>query len=250
MSLLEVFFILIAGTVAGFMNTMAGGGSLITLPLLIFLGLPATVANGTNRISIMVQNISAVATFKHKGVFDWKISLFLGLPALLGAILGSQLAINLPDEQFERILAVVMIIILALIFWNPTSKLRMSTENMSWRRKILGFLVFFGIGIYGGFIQAGVGFLIMAALTLLTGFSLIRINAIKVLVVSIYLLASLVIFIINGRVDWILGITLAIGQGFGGWLGGVLSVSRGEKWIKIILAISVLVMAGSLLDFY
>src|SRR3989339_1941116 len=107
------------GVVAGVINTLAGGGSLITLPVLIFLGLPATVANGTNRLAITVQRVLAVTGFKRKGVSDFKSSLLMSLPALIGAGIGTQLAVDVSDILFKSILAGVMILVLALILWNP-----------------------------------------------------------------------------------------------------------------------------------
>lgn len=249
MSFLEIIIILIAGTAGGFMNTVAGGGSLITLPALIFLGLPSAVANGTNRIALMAQNITAIATFRSKGFFDWKLGLLLGFPALIGAVLGSRLAIDLPDEIFNRILAIVMIIVLALIIINPRQKKEI-TAVMSNKRIIGSMMSFFVIGVYGGFIQAGAGFIIIASLSLITGLSLVNINAIKVFITAVYITSSLLVFILSGNVAWIPGLVLAVGNGFGAYLGSVFSVSKGDRWIKIVLTSCVLLMAGRLLNLY
>ncbi|MBO8171775.1 MAG: sulfite exporter TauE/SafE family protein [Bacillaceae bacterium] len=248
MELVHILLILAAGTAGGFLNTVAGGGSLLTLPVLIFMGLPSAVANGTNRIALMVQNIVAVASFRQKGYFDWKFSILLGIPAILGSIVGANLAISLPDEIFNKILAVIMIMVLILILWQPEKKfLQSEQENLSKGRRIAAAIAFFFVGVYGGFIQAGVGFIIIAALTLITGMSLVRINSIKVFVVGIYMLASLIVFIWNDQVNWVLGLTLAVGNGFGAWLGSLFSVSGGDKWIRFILAVAIIMMAVKLL---
>src|SRR3990167_8785846 len=128
MELWQFLVIFTVGVVAGVINTLAGGGSLITLPVLIFLGLPATVANGTNRLAITVQSVLAVAGFKRKGVSDFKLSLFRSLPALIGAIIGAQLAVDVSDILFKRILAVVMILVLGLILWNPIRRGRGNSQ--------------------------------------------------------------------------------------------------------------------------
>ncbi|MFW5991990.1 MAG: sulfite exporter TauE/SafE family protein [Halanaerobiaceae bacterium] len=247
MSIVNIVIVLLAGITAGFINTLAGGGSLITLPLLIALGLPSAVANGTNRIALMVENISAIGSFKKRGYFNYRLGITLGIPAIFGAILGSHLAINLPESTFNRILAFTMLIMLALIIWNPTGKYKGKVTELSVKRKNAAILIFFLIGIYGGFIQAGVGIIIITALSLITGLSLVKINNIKVFVIAFYLLSSLIIFIIKGNVNWFVGLILAIGNGTGAWLASSMAVKRGEIIVKIILIIAVLLLAGNLL---
>ncbi len=246
----QIALILVTGIAAGFLNTLAGGGSLLTMPVLIFLGLPSAMANGTNRIALMAQNIVAVTNFRRKGFFDWKLSLMLGIPAVLGSVLGANLAISLPDRIFNKILAVVMLLVLGLILWQPQKKLAGAGGNLSSKRKLAAVITFFFVGIYGGFIQAGVGFIIIASLTVITGMSLVRINSIKVFVVAIYMLSSLAIFVYSGQVDWVLGLTLAVGNGLGGWLGSNFAVSRGDKWIRVFLVIAVTLMAAKLLGLF
>jgi uncharacterized protein len=250
MSILHYVLIILAGTAAGFLNTLAGGGSLLTLPVLIFLGLPSATANGTNRIALVIQNIIAIGNFKKKGFFNLKLGIMLAIPAVIGSIIGAQLAISLPDKQFNNILAAVMIIILILTLWNPTRKFNNSNEILSKKRKIAAIIAFFFVGIYGGFIQAGVGVIIIATLSLITGLSLVKINSIKVFVICFYIFSSLLIFIINGKVNWFLGISLSIGNSLGAWLGSNFAVSKGDKWIKVVLSISVLLMAAHLVGLY
>ncbi|MCK4260858.1 MAG: sulfite exporter TauE/SafE family protein [Halanaerobiales bacterium] len=250
MTLLKIILILLTGTAAGFLNTLAGGGSLIAMPVLIFLGLPSAVANGTNRIALMVQNIVAVTNFRRKGYFNLKFSLMLGIPAIIGSIIGSTIAVDLPDAIFNKILAVVMVIMLALILWNPKKQLEASIEKMTLKRRIFAMIAFLFVGIYGGFIQAGVGLIIIVTLSLITGLSLVKINSIKVFVVAFYTISSLAIFIMNGKVNWILGLTLAVGNGFGAWLGSNFAVSKGDKWIRVVLVIAVLAMSAKLLGLF
>lgn len=247
MNLLHIVLIIAAGTAAGFLNTVAGGGSLITMPILIFLGLPSAVANGTNRIALVAQNIVAVTNFRQKGFFDWKLSMILSIPAVIGAIVGSRMAVFLPDSIFNKILAVVMMIVLALIIWNPQKKFERDKETLTLKDKIIGVIVFFGVGVYGGFIQAGVGFIIIASLTLITGYSLVRINSLKVFIVALYMVSSLVVFILSGKVNWVYGVSLAVGNSLGAYLGSNFSVKKGDKWIKVILIVAVTAMALKLL---
>ncbi|OHB48838.1 MAG: integrase, partial [Planctomycetes bacterium GWF2_40_8] len=161
------------GIIAGFINTIAGGGSLLTLPILIFLGLPTAVANGTNRLAIMTQCLFAVIGFKRKGVSNFKLSLLLSVPALIGAIIGAQIAVDLSDILFKRVLAIIMLLVLGLILWNPRQNVgRLMSSGLN--HFIITMIAFFFIGIYGGFIQVGVGFIIIAALTTIKGLNLVE----------------------------------------------------------------------------
>lgn len=254
MNLVEIGLILVTGVVAGFLNTLGGGGSLLTMPVLIFLGLPAAVANGTNRIAIFVQNIVGVSNFRHKGYFYPKLGFLLGIPAILGSIFGAKVAINIAGELFEKILAVVMILVLILILTRPERKFIKDIDNgnLSLWRLTFAIITFFGIGLYGGFIQAGVGFIIIVALTLITGMSLVKVNCLKVFIILIYTISSLLVFIINGKVNFLLGFTLAIGNAIGAYAGSNFAISKGDKWIRVVLIITILAMAAKLwglLDF-
>jgi len=246
----HIILILFTGIVAGFINVLAGGGSLLTMPVLIFLGLPSATANGTNRIALMVQNIVAISNFKRKGFLDWHLNLMLAVPAVLGSIIGANIAVSLPDEIFNKILGVIMLVVLGLILFKTRTKEQTFQPEMTFKRKVLAIVAFFFIGIYGGFIQAGIGFIIIAVLTWITGMSLININSIKVFIVAVYMVFSLFVFIINGHIDWILGFVLAAGNGIGGWLGSNFAIARGDRWIRIILLVAVTAMAAKLLGVF
>ncbi len=247
MQLWQIPIVLVAGIMAGFFNTLAGGGSLLSVPVLIFVGLPATMANGTNRVAILVQNILAVAGFKRHGVADFKLSLQLALPAVVGAVVGARLAVDIADAVFEKVLAVIMLLVLGLILWNPTRRWQGGQAVLGPTRRLLAVGAFFLVGVYGGFVQAGVGFIIIAVLTTITGLDLVRTNSHKVFVVGVYTLAALATFALNGKVDWVIGLVLAVGTGLGGWIGSQWAVLKGERWIRVVLTIAVLAMAAKLL---
>ncbi|MBP8718657.1 MAG: sulfite exporter TauE/SafE family protein [Candidatus Atribacteria bacterium] len=248
MNLLHIGLILITGMIAGFLNTLGGGGSLLTMPMLIFLGLPAAEANGTNRIAIFIQNIVGVINFRRKGFFYPKMGLLLGIPAILGSIFGARVAITISGELFEKILGVVMIIVLIIILTRPEKRFikEIDSENWSIIRLIIAILAFLGIGFYGGFMQAGVGFIIIVALTLITGMSLVKVNSLKVFIILIYTISSLLVFIINGKINFLLGSTLAIGNAIGAYAGSNFAVSKGDKWIRIFLIITILAKSAHL----
>ena len=244
---LKLIIIFLTGLVAGFINVNAGGGSLLTMPALIFLGLPSAVDNGTNRIAILIGAISATATFKKKGISDFKFAFELAIPALIGAIIGSSIVISIPDRIFNVILSCVMIMILLVIVINPRDKIKRVIEDLSTKRRFVAGVAFFFIGIYGGFVQAGVGFLIIATLSLITGLSLVRINSLKVFIVLIYTAFALGVFIMNGKINLFIGFILAAGNALGAYLGTHFAVAKGDKWIRVILIIAVTLMAIKLL---
>ena len=238
----------VVGIVAGVLNTLAGGGSLLTLPLLIFMGLPGSVANGTNRIAIFCQNIFAIRGFSKRGMLPLQLALLCTPPALLGSWVGANLAISLDDQVFKRVLALIMIGVLIFTVIDPMKRFRQDDVQFGLWRKILLVLSFFGVGIYGGFVQAGVGFIVISAL-MVHGLDLVRINAIKVFVIFAYTFVALGVFIYHGQVDYSLGFALAAGNSIGGMIGPKLAVDKGHDWIKNVVSVTVLVFALKLLLF-
>ncbi len=231
------------GFVVGFINTVAGGASLISLPVLIFLGLPPAVANGTNRVAIVLQNLTAVAGFRSKGVSTFPFNLYLGIAAFFGSILGASIAVDIKGETFNRILAIIMVAVVLLILLKPRVSMAELQERITGKYLWLGCLAFFFIGIYGGFINAGIGFVIILYLHAVHRMNLVRVNATKVAVVFIYTLAALAVFIFYDKVIWKVGLVLALGNMAGAWLSARISVSKGDNYIKIFLIVMVLAMA-------
>ena len=237
------------GTIAGLMNVMAGGGSALTLPVLIFLGLDGALANGTNRVAIFVQNVFAVGSFRQQKMHQFKASMKMAAWTLPGAILGAMLAIRISNEWFQRILAIVLVWVIISMVINPANR-RNQEAGGQHRHKWLVYPAMFGIGFYGGFIQVGVGFIIMAALFHLLRINLVQVNMHKVFIVMIYTVPALGIFIWSGNVDWILGISLAAGNSLGGWWAARISVKKGDKVIRYVLFAAMFIMALKLLNVF
>lgn len=233
-----------AGVFAGFVNTVAGGGSLLILPLLIFLGLPPAAANATNRVAIFIQNIAGVSGFQHQGLINWKLALPLGIAALIGAVIGARFSITLDEDTFNRVIAIIIVLVVVMMLFK--SKTYSADQAGKQKPTVIGIIIFFFVGIYGGFIQAGVGFIIMAALNRYFKIDLVRTNAIKVTVALIYTLAALVIFIWADLIDWKIGLALAAGNAAGAWWASHWSVKKGEKGIRIVVAVMALAMAVKL----
>ncbi|MFD2098445.1 sulfite exporter TauE/SafE family protein [Flagellimonas iocasae] len=231
------------GFAVGFINTVAGGGSLLSLPTLIFLGLPSAVANGTNRVAIVIQTAMATAGFKSKGVSTFPFNIYLGISALLGSILGARIAVDVDGSLFNRILAIVMIAVILIIVFKPKMRLEDMQERLTGKYLWLGIIVFFFFGIYGGFINAGLGLLMIIFLHYVNRMNLVRSNATKVVVVFIYMLAALAVFAFNDKVNWKMGLILAIGNGSGAWVASRFSVKKGDGFIKTFMVVVVVAMA-------
>lgn len=250
-----------AGLVAGVINVLAGGGSFLTLPVLIFLGLPATTANGTNRVGILLQNVGAVWSFHRHRVLPWRWALAAALPATAGAGLGTWIAFQVSDEAFRKTLAFLMVGITLFTLLDPVQRLRARKRGPGESAgepqpgselpelaggRLLGVAGgFFLVGIYGGFVQAGVGFFILAVITL-AGLDLVRGNALKVLSILVFTGLSLALFALGGAVDWALGLVLGAGTLVGGQVGVRLTVLKGHRWVKGVVTVMVIVFAVKL----
>lgn len=244
MELYQYPLIVAVGILSGFINTVAGGGSLIALPFLIFIGLPGSEANATNRVAVFTQAAFATAGFQSKGIrLPVPYIYYLAVSAVVGGYIGAKLAVDISDQLFNRVLAVIMIVIVLLTIRDRGQGKINGAENLTVKSKIAGVIAFLFVGLYGGFLQAGMGFVIIALFTGLNRFNLVKTNFIKVFLTMLMSVVSLVVFAIEGAVRWEYGILLAIGFGIGGWYASRWSVDKGEKWIKRILLVAVIGLA-------
>ncbi len=244
---IEHFIILIAlGTAAGFLNAIAGGGSILTVPAFIFLGLDGATANGSNRIAVIVQSLSAILSFRREKMAAFRKSARYAIFTLPGGILGALIAVNLKDEVFKIILSVLMILIVLTLFVpiNKRSSKAAEGKKKSWW--IYPSLL--GIGLYGGFLQIGVGFLIMAALYHIERLDLVEVNMHKVFMMLFFTLPAFLIFLFSGNINWIYGLVLSAGNALGAWWGAKVSVKGGEKAIRIMVAVAAIIMALKLVQ--
>jgi uncharacterized membrane protein YfcA len=237
----------LVGLIAGVLNVIAGGGSLLSLPVMIFLGLPPTVANGTNRVAILLQNVGASWSFHRRGLVSREWLLMAVPPALVGAVLGTVAAVNIGELEFQRILAVILVAAAAWQIWSPIKLHPDGNAALPVGIRRWAFVAaFFLIGVYGGFIQAGIGFLLLAA-TSAAGFNLIRGNALKVTVVLSFTPVALLLFAWNGKIDWAMGFALAAGNFLGGLAGVHLQVLKGHAWVRGVVTAVIVVFAIRLL---
>ena len=238
-----------AGFLAGFINTLAGGGSMLTLPLLIFLGLPANVANGTNRVAILFQSMAGLRAFKVKNAIDFKVDSRLAIPAVIGAIPGAILASYLNADAMKKIIAITLISMFLLIVFKPKVWEKSMTSDPAkplwWH-----YPLFVMIGFYGGFIQVGIGFILLAGLVMGSGYDLVRGNAVKKLIILLYTPVALAIFFYNGQVDIKAGLFLAVGNALGAVAAANFAVSWGPKAVKYFLLVALVVVSLKLLEVF
>lgn len=239
----KLLLLALIGFIAGIINIVAGGGSLLTLPILIFLGLPPNMANGTNRIAIIIQNIFAVKGFQSKGINTFPFSLYLAIPATLGAIIGAFAGVKIQGELFNKILAIIMVLLVVYMAVKPKASAKETLERITGKHFWWGMLAFFIVGLYGGFIQAGVGFIMLLALSSIHRISLVKSNAIKVFVALIYSLAAVTVFAYNDMISWKYGLVLSVGNATGGWLMSRYSVKKGDGFVRVFLIVMIIFMA-------
>lgn len=234
---LDFLLVFVAGYAAGTVNTLAGGGGIIALPMLMFLGLPGAVANGTYRVAVIATGLSGVAGFRSKGMSTWPYSGLLGLVALVGALIGARFSVELDELWFNRILALVLVAMVAMMVFRPVKSVGEVVEQMGKKHRWLAYIAFFFVGIYGGFIQVGVGFIILAAFTGIHKWSIVKSNSAKMMVVLIYTTAAFSVFLYEGLIRWDYGLVMAAGTAAGAWVTSRWSVDKGDKRVRYLLLI-------------
>ena len=247
-TMLELILLVFTGIATGFLNVMAGGGSMLSLPVMIFLGIPGTIANGTNRIAILTQNISAVWAFYRKGVANFRLSLTLSACTIPGSIIGAWLAAGIAHEQFNTVLAMVMVMVL-IVMALPEKKNQNHSSQTNRQRTIAGHLLMVLIGFWGGFIHIGVGFLLMPVLNRVMQLDLVTTNAHKVFIVLSYTIVALLVFSSQIELIWKYGLALGIGTWLGAWLAANMQVKKGIGPIKITLNLVIVAFIIKLLFF-
>lgn len=234
----EAALLLAVGLVSGFINTLAGGGSMLTLPALMMTGMPADLANGTNRVAVLAQSITGAKGFDQAGKLDRGALVGIIVPTVLGAGLGAATASVLPNTWLKPILLTVMAIV-ALSLLVPSGTKPIESDKLP-AGGVIAWLALFGAGLYGGFIQAGVGFILVAIVSGVLHYDLLRSNALKLVCTSIFSGVALIIFALQGQVLWLTGIVLALGSVLGALASVRFAINVDESVLRSILVIMVL----------
>lgn len=235
-----IIILICSGLLVGFINTLAGGGTIISLTVLMWLGLPINVANGTNRIAVFFQTLTAAGSYQHNKLINWRKSLLIGIPTVLGSIVGSVIAVKLDEKIIEHSFAFIMIIMLVFIVFKPSVWLKgnplLLLKQINWWMHP----IFFLIGIYGGFIHVGIGYYLLAAIVLGLGFDLVKGNAIKIILVLFYVPFTLIVFIWTDQINYSYGLVHAIGNIAGALIASRLAIKKGANFVRWILVILIL----------
>ena len=247
MTAFEIGVIGAAGFVSGIVNTMAGGGALLTVPLLVMIGLPGTVANATNRVGVFVQSVVAALRFRAEGVSGFSRSLPVMAPLVVGGTLGAYGVAKMDDATFERAFGVVMLLLLVPALWPP--RRAATSSDVRHAHPVVHVLTYFVIGLYGGSFQAGVGLLMVLALAR-TGHDLVLANSIKAVTIAVYAAVALSIFVYAGQVSWGPGLLLALTSSLGATVGARVAVRGGDRVIRPVIALAVVALAGKMLRLY
>lgn len=241
--------IILISIIVGFINTLAGSGSLIMLPILMSMGLPAHIANGTNRVAIFFQSSVSTLTFLRDKKIDLYGARWVIIPSVLGAVLGAWLATITDPKILESFIGILMILMLAVIVFKPEKWLQSSDNQSDKSKSLISILIMFLIGIYGGFIQASIGVLLLIGLVLGSKYSLGYANGIKLIVVAIYALPVMLVFAWKGQIDWAWGLLISIGQSVGAYFGAKFSANYkdADLWTYRVL---ILVIVAAIIQFY
>lgn len=243
-----ISLLITAGFLVGVVNTIAGSGTVITYSLFMLMGLPANVANGTIRIGVIMQTLAATLTFRKAKAIGGQEGVVISLPIIIGSIVGAQIAVSIPHDVFEKVLAIVLIFMVIFIFFDPSKwikgQARLNNKKLGWWQ----YLLFFLTGIYGGFIHIGVGIILLAVLVLAAGYDLVKANAIKILSVFLYAPFALAVFMLNGEVNYHLGLIAAIGNLIGGIVASQLAIKKGAGFIRWFLILIIILFAMKLLN--
>lgn len=242
LSLVSITLLVTAGFLAGFINTIAGGGSMLTLPAFMILGLPADIANGTNRVGILLQSIAGARGFHKKGKLAPSTIVPTLVPTLIGALFGSLMASYLPVVWLKPALLVTMLGMAALMLVNPSVVAPPEgTPAYTLKERPLAAVGLFIAGVYGGFVQAGVGFIIIAAVAGGLRYDLVRTNALKMAITAALTVIALSVFIVRDQVMWIPGLVMAVGTVAGAMASVQFAINVPQSVLKWVLFVMVLI---------
>lgn len=239
--------LIISGIMVGFINTLAGGGTVISISLFMFLGLPPVVANGTNRIPIIFQTLTAVFLYQKKKLIDWNKGIKLSIPIVLGNITGALLANVLPSKIFSYAFAVIVLLFGLSMIFDPNKWIHENKELQIKPVTIIQYLTYFFLGIYGGFAHVGIGYMYLGMLVLVSGYDLMKANVLKIVFVMLSVPFSLVVFASQGHVDWGAGLIHSIGNIIGASIGVNFAIKKNINFVRYIVLSLVLLVILQLL---
>jgi len=232
---ISIIILICSGIIVGFINTLAGGGTVVSLSVFLFFGLPPMVANGTNRIAVVFQNITSVAYFQKNKLIDWHKIAHFAIPIILGSLTGAIIAGFMSNKWFLYIFAIMVILFGISILINPNRYIYERPDLLNRKIASWQYLLYFLLGIYGGFVHVGIGYLFLAVLVLINGYDLLKANVLKNVLVLSYVPFSLFIYALQGNVYWSFGLIHAIGNIIGAGIAARLAIKKGAPFIRYIV---------------
>jgi uncharacterized membrane protein YfcA len=235
--LYQAIILIVIGFMAGVINTLAGGGSNLSLPALMMYGLPADIANATNRVSVLMQSIVATRGFYQHDKIDSTSVKDSYIPLLAGGLVGAVIASYLNVELLKPVLLGTMIVVSLWVVFKSDTEIKEQESRKSCFDSKLNFFMTFAAGFYGGFIQAGVGFVLIATFVGVLNYDLLRANAMKMVATAIFTSIALLVFIFRDQVAWLPGLLLGIGSIVGAQIGVKFAVEVKAKTLKILVLV-------------
>ncbi|RRJ84060.1 sulfite exporter TauE/SafE family protein [Aestuariirhabdus litorea] len=248
LNLVVILALVGAGLVSGFINTLAGGGSMLSLPALMLVGMPPEIANATNRVAVLLQSLTGSSGFNKQGMLERSAIVPILVPTLLGSLAGALIASYLPSVVLKPVLLTTMVIMALVMLFKPATIVpELGTEPFSLAERPMAWGGMFVAGLYGGFVQAGVGFILLAALAGGLRYDLVRSNALKNVCTAALSVVALGVFVARDQVLWVPGLVLAVGSMSGAYLSVKFAIRASQRTLKWILLVMVLLACGAAL---
>jgi uncharacterized membrane protein YfcA len=241
-TLILVFLI---GVAASFVGAMVGGGSLLSIPFLIFVGLPPQIAIATDRFAGLGAAVTSFHRFWRAGRIVWRLVPMLSLASLAGSLVGASILLDADAEDLHTAVGLLVLALLPVLFLRPQAGL--AEVAVSRRRMSLGLALYFLIQVLAGFFGGGTGTLIFYTLMLFFGVTIIQVAATQVVPFMVLTVASLTVFAAGGIIDYRIGLVLMAGTAVGGYLGAHIAVRSGEVWVRRLFALVVVASGARLL---
>ncbi len=234
--------LLLSGVTVGFINTLAGGATVISMAIFMACGLPIIQAAGTNRIAVLMQNLVSTCLFRRQSLIDLKVALKLSVPIILGSIVGAQYTMLITDGLYSLLFFSGLVFLMTMMLLKPTAGLNTGADSIKKTSPLLWTLLFLS-GIYSGCVYVGVGYFFIAIFAVGYGYDLIRANALKGFMALILTPASLAIFIYNGEVNFAYGLVHGVGNIVGAYMGSKYATKLGVGFIRKLLIVMIIVSA-------
>lgn len=242
--------ILAAVTVLGFFggiySATVGGYGLLVVPALIFLGVPPHEAIGTDKMAAIGITLTSWAVFHKKKLVDYKVGSFTALFAVLGSVVGAVLLLGMGTEDLKKAISIATVAMLAVIMLKKDAGMVRRERGTRRHEWVLGAILSFAVGIYGGFYGGGFATLQSYVLILLFGQTFIESAATRKVASILVIGVTAVILGMNGKIDYALGIPLTISSSLGGYLGAHYATKLGNVWVKRMFFAVVLLMSAKL----